>query len=216
MRAVSPGVPVRSTRCHTPSPTTWPFACYPSFMRFLPLTACALLFALPAKADKFWLAESSNTPANQASTPNFVEGVLLEEADGMYVLRVVGGELRLPKASVSKVEKDGLTIGAIEQAEKAAAEKLALQNRERELEQGAAKKAREIQALEASARRSNKPADVVVVPADAPQAPVFDPVVGVARGVVPSGDLLGDAQLAYELTKDRRYLRVIRQLRRLR
>ena len=53
-------------------------------------------------------------------------------------------------------------------------------------------------------------------PARAPQAPVFDPVIGVARGVVPAGDLLADAQIAYELTKDRRYLRVIRQLRRLR
>lgn len=186
-------------------------------MRFLPLTACALLFALPAKADKFWLAETSNTPANQASTPNFVEGVLMEETDGMYVLRVVGGEMRLPKSSVSKVEKDGLTIGAIEQAEKAAAEKLALQNRERELEQSAAKKAREIQVLEASARRSAKPADAVVAPApDVPPAPVFDPVIGVARGVVPASDLLADAQIAYELTKDRRYLRIIRQLRRLR
>ena len=39
---------------------------------------------------------------------------------------------------------------------------------------------------------------------------------GVARGVVPAGDLLADAQIAYELTKDRRYLRIIRQLRRLR
>jgi len=185
-------------------------------MRFLPLTACALLFALPAKADKFWLAETSKAPANQASSPNFVEGVLMEETDGMYVLRVVGGEMRLPKASVSKVEKDELTIGAIENAEKAAAEKLAQQNRERELEQSAARKAREIQVLEASVRRGGKAADAVVAPADVPQQPVFDPVVGVARGVVPAGDLLADAQIAYELTKDRRYLRVIRQLRRLR
>jgi hypothetical protein len=44
----------------------------------------------------------------------------------------------------------------------------------------------------------------------------FDPVLGVVRGPTIQQDLVADAQLAYELTRDRRYLRVLRQLRRLR
>lgn len=184
-------------------------------MRFLPLTACALLFALPAKADKFWLSDpAADKQASEGSSPNVVEGVLVAESDEGYHVRIVGGEVLLPKKLVHKIEKDGLSLDAIVKAEQDAKEKLATANRERELEQSAAKKAREIQVLEASARRGGGASEAVVAPA-AVDGPVFDPVVGVVRGAS-NNDLLADAQIAYELTKDRRYLRVIRQLRRLR
>ena len=197
---------------------TWRSACYPSSMRFLPLTACALLFALPAKADKFWLSDpAAEKNATAGSSPNVVDGVLIAESDEGYHVRIVGGEILLPKKSVFKIEKDGLTLDSIVKAEKDAAEALAAANRERELTQATARKAREIQVLEAAARRGGRAVDAALPPASVDQGPVFDPVLGVVRtGGLSQGDLLADAQLAYELTKDRRYLRVVRQLRRLR
>jgi hypothetical protein len=184
-------------------------------MRFLPLCVCAALFALPAKADKFWLSDPA-APQNAAGSPEIIEGVLLAENDEGFHIRIVGGELLLPKQSVFKIEKDGLSLEAISKAEQASAEQLANQNRERELAQQAASKQREIRVLEAAARRQPQP-----VAASAPAAPEadrgFDPVIGVNRGpAIVQADLITDAQLAYEMTRDRRYLRVLRQLRRLR
>jgi hypothetical protein len=181
-------------------------------MRFLPLCVCAALFAMPAKADKFWLSDPA-APQNAAGSPEIIEGVLLAENDEGYHLRVVGGELLLPKKSVFKVEKDGLSIEAITKAEQAVATRLADQNRERQLAQQADSKAREIRAVEAAVRRQAQPVD-----ARAPaEAGGFDPVIGVSRApAVVQADLMTDAQLAYEMTRDRRYLRVLRQLRRLR
>jgi Xaa-Pro aminopeptidase len=174
-------------------------------MRFLALTACALLFALPAKADKFWLTDpAAQKTATPGSSPELIEGVLIAESDEGYHVRVVGGELLLPKQSVCKIEKDDLSLDAIVKAERAAAEQSAAAERERVAAQQAAKNQRELQAMEAAARRS-----AAAVPAPAAAA-------NVVRGPTIQQDLVADAQLAYELTRDRRYLRVLRQLRRLR
>jgi hypothetical protein len=185
-------------------------------MRYLPLIACALSFALPASAQKFWLSDpEARKNAPEASAPDLVSGVLVsEDADG-YHIRVVGGEIVLPKKVVFKVEKDdALTLDAITKSEKDAAEAVALANKERELQQQIAKKEREMKAVEAAARRSaSKPADA---PASKGVAvtEAFDPVVGVA--LVSRGDLVREMQVAYEATRDRDYLRALRQLRRLR
>lgn len=185
-------------------------------MRFLPLTACALLFALPAKADKFWLSDPAAQKNAEATSPDILEGVLLaEDADG-YHIRVVGGELVLAKKLVFKIEKDDLTVEAIVKAEKDAAEALALANKERELQQQIARKEREIRAAEATARKGGGKAAEASL-ADAPQAapPVFDPVLGTSLGIG-RGNLLLETKLAYEQTGDRTYLRTLRQLRRMR
>ncbi|MFY9343103.1 MAG: hypothetical protein WAT39_11470 [Planctomycetota bacterium] len=182
-------------------------------MRILPLSVCALLFALPAKADKFWLSDPAGAKnAAAGSSPDVIEGVLLaEDADG-YHIRVVGGELVLAKKSVFKVEKDGLTVDAIAKAEKAAAETLALANKERQLKQAVAKKEREVQVAEATARKGGaKPVEASAKKATAPAG--FDPVIDRSTGPV---DDLRSAQLAFEATRDRDYLRALRQLRRLR
>jgi hypothetical protein len=186
-------------------------------MRFLPLCVCAALFAVPAKADKFWLSDPA-APQNSGGSPEVLDGVLLAESDEGYHVRIVGGEILLPKKSVFKIEKDALSLEAIVRAEQDSAEKLATANRERELQQQAARKLREIQVLEASARREVRTAEAT---GGGGQAQVvesgFDPVIGVARGPsMVQNDLIQDAHLAYELTRDRRYLRVLRQLRRLR
>jgi hypothetical protein len=184
-------------------------------MRFLPLSACALLFALPAKADKFWFSDpaaAKNAPAG--ATPDCIQGVLLSEDATSYTIRIVGGELVLAKKSVVKVEKDGLTLENIVKAEKDAAEALALANKERGLQQELARKERELKAVEASARRSN--ARAVDASATTEPAPsTFDPVVGVARGV---SDVEAQLELKrlYEETRDQAYLTALRKLRRAR
>lgn len=187
----------------------------PLGMRFLPLTACALLFALPAKADKFWLSDPAaqqNAPAS--SSPDLLEGVLLGEEGDSYRIRVVGGELLLAKKAVFKVEKDGLTVEAIAKAEKDAAETLALANRERELQQQIARKERDVKAAEAAARKRDvKPAEASLRAADEPVA--FDPVLG-GLPAMNRGDLVREMRLAYDQTGNRDYLRALRQLRRLR
>lgn len=186
-------------------------------MRYLPLLIGALLFAAPAKADKFWLSDpKAEATAAEGSTPNIIEGVLLAEDDDGYHIRIEGGEIVLPKKSVFKIEKDGLSLDGIVKAEgdgKAAGERA---NEERRLAQETARVNRDVRIAEASARRRAR-----AVEADAPrrasaQPQGFDPVLGVATGANQDADLMRDAQIAWSLTKDRRYLKLLRQLRRLR
>lgn len=183
-------------------------------MRTLPLIACALLFAVPAKADKFWLSDpAAQKDAAAGSSPDVLEGVLLaEDADG-YHIRIVGGELVLPKKAVFKIEKDGLTVDAIVKAEKDAAAALLTADRERQLLQEVARKEREIKVAEASAQRgAARPAEASAPRRDA--APAYDPVVD---ALVPAaGDAVLAAKLAWEQTGDRRWLVEMRRLRRAR
>jgi hypothetical protein len=184
-------------------------------MRILPLTVCALVFALPAKADKFWLSDpAAQKTASAGSSPEVVDGVLISEDADNYHVRVAGGELVLPKKAVFKIEKDDLTIETIVKGEKDSAEKLALANRERVLKQQIAQKERDVRVAEASAKRSDRKAadaSAKVEPAAAPVAG-FDPVIG--RAIGPAIDPVREALLAYELTRDRAYLRLARQMRR--
>jgi hypothetical protein len=183
-------------------------------MRILPLSICALVFALPAKADKFWLTDpAAQKTASPGSSPEVVDGVLIAEDADNYHVRVAGGEMVLPKKAVFKIEKDDLTIETIVKGEKESAEKLALANRERVLKQQIAQKERDVRVAEASAKRSAKAVEASSSKSE-PVVPVagFDPVIG--RATVSSGDMVRQALLAYELTGDRAYLRAARQLRR--
>ena len=187
-------------------------------MRLLPLTAFALLFCAPAKADKFWLVDpKAEQDAPEGSSPTLIEGVLLAEDEEGYRIRVQGGELVLPKASVVKIEKDDLTVAAIAEAEAAARPELERADEERRLALEIERRERDIRIAEAAARRT---AQAVEASAGGPVRVVeasFDPVLGVATNVGTSqAELLRDAQIAWTLTKDRRYLKLLRQLRRLR
>lgn len=186
-------------------------------MRYLPLIAGALLLTAPAKADKFWLSDpNAKAEAPADSSPDVIEGVLLAEDDDGYHIRTVGGELVLAKDSVFKIEKDGLTVDAIVKAEGDSQEALAQADRERRLAQDVARTERQIRVAEASARRAARAVEADTGALDEAPAPAgFDPVLGVAAR---DGQyaLMRDAQLAWTLTKDRRYLKLLRQLRRLR
>jgi hypothetical protein len=186
-------------------------------MRTLPLVAVALLLAVPAKADKFWLSDPAAKDAAPGSTPNVIDGVLLAEDATSYHIRIVGGEIVLPKKAVFKVEKDDLSLDAIVKAEKDSADALAAANRERELQQQIASKEREIKLAEAASRRAAaRPVEAsapAVVPATAPAQ--YDPVLDIAPPTnLP--ELQRAARMAFEQTRDRAYLKELRQLRRLR
>lgn len=186
-------------------------------MRYLPVIAFALLFAAPAKADKFWLSDPKvDAAAPAGSSPNLIEGVLLAENDEGYHIRVVGGELVLPKQRVFQVEKDGLTLDAIVQAERDALAAGERANEERRLVQRAQFEERRVRIAEATARRraraveaSTGRGDVVVAPA------TFDPVLSVATGSDHYAQMR-DARLMWEHTRDRSYLKLLRRLRRWR
>jgi hypothetical protein len=216
MRAASVTAPSAAVHCAAPRrPARHVPGVLPLGMRFLPPVACALLFALPAKADKFWLSDPAaqkNAPAT--SSPDVIDGVLLaEDADG-YHIRIVGGEILLPKKAVFKVEKDDLSVDTIVKREKDNAEAIARADKERQDAQRVARMEREVKAVEAAAKRVARAADASAKaePAPAPE-PAFDPVLGAAPAAV---DAVTAARRAYEQTGDRAYLRELRQLRRAR
>ena len=191
-------------------------------MRFFTLTVSALLLCVPAKADKFWLADpKAESSAPEGSSPNYIEGVLIAESDEGYHVRMVGGEILLPKQSVHKIEKDSLSLDDIVKAEADAAKASEQANEERLRGQAIRRKEREIRIAEAAARRSARAADAVVT--GRPQQPFansvpgFNPVLGIfGDGGLDHFAQMREAKAAWRLTRDRRYLTLLRQLRRLR
>lgn len=185
-------------------------------MRFLPLAVVAAALLAPfAKADKFHLGKNEQ-PAVEGSAPDVIAGVLIGEDDTHYHVRMVGGEVMLPKKLVRKIEKDGLTVDAIVDQERARTEALAKADAERRARQAAVRDAADRarpagrgHAVEASLR----PAEVAPAP-----APSFDPVIGALRPATELSDreLLRELELAYEVTRDPRYIKLVRKLRRLR
>lgn len=177
---------------------------------------CALFAALPAKADTFWFAEPSSAPeAADNAVRDCVRGVLLSEDKDVYVVRVVGGEMTIAKSSVVRVEKDDLTVEAIAKAEADAKDALAAADSERAQRQAESKLLRDVAVAEASARKAE--ATPPAAPAAAPALPAlpFVPALGFGRAGLSKRDLVREASLAYQATRDRELLRVMRQLRRL-
>ncbi|MFT4512273.1 MAG: hypothetical protein ACI89X_002115 [Planctomycetota bacterium] len=187
-------------------------------MRYLPLIAGVLLICAPAKADKFWLTDPKSEQSTVAgSSPNLIEGVLVAEDDAGYHVRIEGGEILLPKKSVFKIEKDGLTLDAIVKAETDSKKSGQQANEDRRTVQASQKRMRDVRIAEASASRSGRPVEAAVSRSAAPAVTDgFDPVLGVAGGYNSQYAMMRDAQVAWSLTKDRRYLQLLRQLRRMR
>ena len=158
---------------HWPNRTaTWPTTCYPLAMRYLPLIAGVLLICAPAKADKFWLTDPKDEQnAAAGSSPNLIEGVLVAEDEEGYHVRVEGGQILLPKASVFKVEKDDLTIDAIVKAETDSKQVGEDANQDRRATQATQKRQRDVRIAEASASRSSQAVEATL-PRTAAPAPV--------------------------------------------
>lgn len=187
-------------------------------MRYLPLIAGVLLICAPAKADKFWLSDPAKQNAAAGSSPDLIEGVLVAEDDETYHVRIEGGEIVLSKKSVFKVEKDGLTLDAIVKAEGDKKQALEQANKDRAVAQAEAQRQHRVRVVEASARRSARAVDAGTSRSQVSPAPGqrFDPVVGVVSGAASDATLMRDAKAMWDLTRNRSYLRQLRQLRRMR
>lgn len=174
--------------------------------------------------DKFWLDDGPAKAGGEPLPLRVVEGVLLDEDATSYHLRVEGGEVWLPKNQVVKVEKDGLTTAQIEQKERAAAEQRARAQAARAAEAAAAMRGHATEAAATPAPTEPPAAPAPLTPAIEPAPPTvvptahYDPVLHVHRSGAPTpeAELMRDLEVAYKLTRDRDYLKVLRRLRRLR
>ncbi|MEC8251742.1 MAG: hypothetical protein VYA51_13760 [Planctomycetota bacterium] len=178
-------------------------------MRLPLLCATALFFAAPAHADRFWLTDPEDAAkAAPGSSPAVIEGVLLADEGGYYQIRVVGGELRVPKAAVFKVESDAQTLETLAAAEAAGQQQRAQDDRER----------RERQRSRRAGRGRAPRARVAEASFSRPEAPArsFDPVLGVSSTDNGSLQRMQEAKRAFAQTRDRRYLKLLRRLRRMR
>ncbi|MCA8977226.1 MAG: hypothetical protein KDC98_21065 [Planctomycetes bacterium] len=188
----------------------------------IPLLLCAAALLSPvAKADKFWLSDPQAKVA-EGSAPDVLLGVLLEEDDNGYHIRVVGGEVILPRKRVFKIEKDDLSVDAIVKLETEDRARLAAVTERRALERATERLRRDARATEARAARNQAEAieadktEAATATATQPQ-PVFDPVIGRASdaAMMSRNELMRELQLAWTLTKDRRYLVALRKMRRM-
>lgn len=112
-----------------------------------------------AKADRFHFVTPADAKKIEGNAPSYVDGVLLREENGNYVIRVDGGEITIPKASVKEIEKTALTVADLEKGEKDARERLADLNKRRT----------QVQAAEAAARRSEAQAREAAAAQEAPK-----------------------------------------------
>lgn len=134
--------------------------------RLITATFAVFCLAAPAAADKFYLgSEEDAKKAAEGSVPNTVEGVLLREEDGHYVVRVESGELWLKKSNVYKVDKDALTVADLDKRADTAKAKLAEANTRR-MEVQAAEASASREAREASAQRPSQAPESLVINVD--------------------------------------------------
>lgn len=182
------------------------------------MIAGLLLICAPVKADKFWLADpKAEQSAAAGSSPDVIEGALVQEDEDGYHIRVEGGVIVLAKSLVFHIEKEAVTLDEIVQAEAANRKRLDESNQQRIATQKSERRSRKASYAEASAKRSAQP---VAAPSrqieDTRTSPdEFDPILGLANDNS-QYTMMRDAQLAWRQTKDRRYLKMLRQLRRLR
>lgn len=111
----------------------------------------ALVASAPAlRADRFYFgseAEDKKFVGQEGfDARSTLAGVLLREQDGMYVIRVEGGEVWVERTRVYRIEKDDLTVAQISERERKAQTDLA-----------AARARRLTQVAEAAAQRSDAP-----------------------------------------------------------
>lgn len=185
----------------------------------LPLLFAAALSCSHAAPDTFWVLAKKDSKAE----PEAIRGALLDESASHYHVRVEGGELWLEKALVQRVEKDDLTVDAIQKLEQDKREKAKAQPAEAGATEAAAEKG-----------EASKPQDAVVgeaapaVPADTqPEAvpaaqepkdegPRYDPVLHRMTGGRSAADARRIEQLReeYRATRSQETRKELRRARR--
>lgn len=183
-------------------------------MRSTLFTLLALCLGAEARADKYWLTDADTAkPGHEV-----LDAVLLRETATTYHLRLVGGEIELPKSRVWKVERDGLTVARIEAQELALRTAAEAADAERRAEQQAEPPPpTRGEPVEASAVRE-RPAPPAPATAPAKTTPAkgyYDPILRRyvrAPGELSPTELRRELQFAYRMTRDPRYLAALRKL----
>jgi hypothetical protein len=184
-------------------------------MNLLPLAMLAAALLGPrAMADKFYVGAANDPKQAEGSSAEYISGVLISESKTEYHIRIVGGEITLPKNRVLRVEKDGFTVDAVVRSEKDRTEKLAAEETDRRRTQAdaadaAARRRMQRQASEATVRPSD------VAGAQPAVQPGYDPVRDVSATGLSEAALMMELKAAYEATGDDRYMKQLRQLRRM-
>jgi len=128
----------------TPLPLVLAFAASASA-----LPADRFFFGSKADDDKFVGSEGADARAS-------LSGVLLREQDGMYVIRVEGGEVWVERSRVYKIEHDDLSVAQIEDRERSVKDELAAARARhlRQVAEAAAQRQAETAPTEAKAPKS--------------------------------------------------------------
>ena len=87
-------------------------------MKFIPHLALIPLLSLAvsqqARADEFHFGTAERAAKMvEGSNPDMVRGVLIEQRGNNLVIRVVGGEISVPRSLVYKIVKDDLSVADI-------------------------------------------------------------------------------------------------------
>lgn len=195
-------------------------------MRFLLPALLGLCITSAARADTFWLSDPKEKLPEGASHRTLT-GVLLAQSDEGYHVRIVGGEVLLPKSAVYRIDKDSLSLDDIVQQEQAAAARAAVAEQERQAQRAArqaeaATAPRAMRAVPAEASFENGGRAEPVDPAaeDRPSMPLqsghYDPVLHrfvPAPGQLTTTQLRRELAFAWRVTRDPRYRDALRQLR---
>ena len=146
------------------------------------LSTLALLTLAPAaSADKFYLGSAEEAEKTSGS-PRAIQGVLLEDAEESYTIRIEGGLVTIPKSLVYKIEKDGVTIQDLENVENRLRESLAAADDARIEIQAAEREARAERLREIREEQERIDYDESQINGSDYDAPVYDPVLDVATG----------------------------------
>lgn len=125
------------------------------------LTRLAIVLAaslgLPqvAHADRFYFGPPENAGRMSAGEGDYIDGVLLSSENGVLQIRVVGGTIEVPESSVYKIERDMLTVKAIQNREQETQKDLEAKNQAREEAQAAEEQA-EQEAADAAAQQTQE------------------------------------------------------------
>lgn len=141
------------------------------------LLAAGLGLSQPALADRFYFGDAQTESKIEDGTADYVDGVLVHAEDGMFTIRVVGGVLEIPETMVYKIERDMLTVKAIQSREQDQAEELARANASRQAWQAERDRARRERA---EARRALEEIEAELAEEEAePEAPApaYDPII---------------------------------------
>ena len=124
--------------------------------------ASLVAFAPLAHADKIYLKSTGKQPEVAQQAPDFIEGKVLSEKDGQVTIRVEGGTIVIARASIDRIEKDGLTEQQIASREDDMRKRLADADQKRGtmLAQWADASAKRAEA--SAAERAREPLEVVV------------------------------------------------------